>query len=242
MLVISDVHLAVDALRRVVNTGEELLILGDLVNLTDYRTGEGAIADVLGLSFARRSADSRAAGDFEGMRALWEEAASSGADRLRAEIGSAVAAQYEMVSEAMLGGSGFVIHGNVDRPELLESALPDGFQYVHGRKIEIGGAAFGFVGGGLETPIHAAGETTEDEMRRILVSDELVAVQVNDEIVPFLGKQELLDEKLGRCWNGGKRNELAAPGETCWRDLLRRHVFLVRRRTAQPLGIHALLK
>ncbi|HEY7508135.1 MAG TPA: PUA domain-containing protein [Nitrososphaera sp.] len=31
-----------------------------------------------------------------------------------------------------------------------------------------------------------------DEMRRILVSDELVAVQVNDEIVPFLGKQELL--------------------------------------------------
>ena len=170
MLVISDVHLAVDALRRVVNTGEELLILGDLVNLTDYRTGEGAIADVLGLSFARRSADSRAAGDFEGMRALWEEAASSGADRLRAEIGSAVAAQYEMVSEAMLGGSGFVIHGNVDRPELLESALPDGFQYVHGRKIEIGGAAFGFVGGGLETPIHAAGETTEDEMRRILES------------------------------------------------------------------------
>ena len=48
MLVLSDIHFALEPLRRVVATGETLLILGDLVNLTDYRTGEGAVADVLG--------------------------------------------------------------------------------------------------------------------------------------------------------------------------------------------------
>ncbi|MDF2730418.1 MAG: hypothetical protein K0T01_2205, partial [Acidimicrobiia bacterium] len=41
MLVLSDIHFATEPLRRVVAKGETLLILGDLVNLTDYRTGEG---------------------------------------------------------------------------------------------------------------------------------------------------------------------------------------------------------
>ena len=52
MLVISDVHYALDSLRRVVTSGEPVLILGDLVNLTDYRTGKGALADVLGIDFS----------------------------------------------------------------------------------------------------------------------------------------------------------------------------------------------
>jgi Icc-related predicted phosphoesterase len=200
VLVVSDVHFALDALRRVVGSGEELLILGDLVNLTDYRTGEGAIADVLGLAFARRSADSRAVGDFDGMRALWEEAAREGADRLRADIGAAVAAQYEMVSAAMEGGSGFVIHGNVDRPDLLQTSLPSTFRYVHGERMKIGDTWFGFVGGGLETPIHAAGETTEVEMGRIL--DELGPVDVLCSHVPPAVDALRTDVVTGRAERG----------------------------------------
>jgi hypothetical protein len=71
MHVVSDVHGAFDALTAVAARGEILLILGDLANLTDYRTGEGAVANALGLEFARDAARARGEGDFERMRTIW---------------------------------------------------------------------------------------------------------------------------------------------------------------------------
>lgn len=148
--------------------GKTILILGDLANLTDYRTGEGAVAEVLGLEFARKSAAARAAGDYQGMRDLWLDRAAGRTDEVRAEIGEAIDAQYRQVAVALEGGSGFVIHGNVDRPQSLRANLPDGFEYVHGRIVEIEGIRFGFVGGGVPTPIQAEGEVSDDEMRLLL--------------------------------------------------------------------------
>ena len=65
-------HGAFDALASVAATGETLLILGDLANLTDYRTGEGAVASALGIEFARDAARARGEGDFEKMRTMWQ--------------------------------------------------------------------------------------------------------------------------------------------------------------------------
>ena len=48
MLFVSDVHGAAGPLRKLVELGEPLVVLGDFVNLTDYRNGQGAVADVLG--------------------------------------------------------------------------------------------------------------------------------------------------------------------------------------------------
>ena len=167
ILVISDVHFAIDALRRVVGIGEPILILGDLVNLTDYRTGEGAIADVLGLEFARASATARAAGDYQGMRDLWSEKAAEGFEAVRAEIGEAINAQYREVATALEGGKGYVIHGNVDRPGILRDNLPPGFEYVHGKVIEIDGMRFGFAGSLMSSripfPEHAPAASPMDE-------------------------------------------------------------------------------
>ena len=49
MIFVSDVHGAIEPLRRLVDRDEQIIILGDLANLTDYRNGEGAVAEVLGL-------------------------------------------------------------------------------------------------------------------------------------------------------------------------------------------------
>jgi Icc-related predicted phosphoesterase len=170
MLVLSDIHFATEPLRRVVATGETLLILGDLVNLTDYRTGEGAVADVMGMEFARASATARGAGDYQQMRGLWLDTVGDRIDEIRAAIGEAIDAQYASVSEALEGGHGFVIHGNVDRPGSLERALPSGYEYVHGQTREIEGLRFGFVGGGAATPLQAEGEVTDEEMSRLLAT------------------------------------------------------------------------
>ena len=168
MLVVSDVHDAPVALRRLVELGEELLILGDLVNLTDYRTGQGAVASVMGIDFATRTSAARARGDYPGMRALWQEEATISGDDLRLRIGDELAGQYQRAADALSGGHGLVIHGNVDRPDALRAILPAGFEYVHGQVIERDGLRLGFVGGGVETPLGADGEVSDEEMREIL--------------------------------------------------------------------------
>jgi Icc-related predicted phosphoesterase len=170
IVAVSDVHFALSALRRVVATGHTLLILGDLVNLTDYRTGEGAVADVLGVEFARETSSARAAGDYQRMRDLWSAEVGPGFEETRSRIGEAIDAQYREVAAALAGGTGYVIHGNVDRPGSLKASLPPGFTYAHGDVVEMEGARFGFVGGGAPTPLQAEGEISEQEMATLLAS------------------------------------------------------------------------
>jgi Icc-related predicted phosphoesterase len=168
MLVLSDIHHAVEPLRKVAGSGETLVILGDLVNLTDYRTGEGAVAEVLGMDFSRESASARGVGDFQRMRSLWVEMVGDRVEEIRAAIGEAIDGQYQEISAALQGGHGYVIHGNVDRPGSLKRSLPDGYEYIHGETRDIDGLVFGFVGGGAATPLQAEGEVSEDELDRLL--------------------------------------------------------------------------
>jgi Icc-related predicted phosphoesterase len=168
MLFISDVHDAPGALRKMVALGEEIVILGDLVNLTDYRTGRGAVADVLGLEFATRTSAARAKGDYPRMRALWREEAEVVGDDLRSRIRHQLDTQYRLAADALAGGRGLVIHGNVDRPDVLAATLPPGFRYVHGEVVENHGLRIGFVGGGVSTPIGAEGEVSDSEMENLL--------------------------------------------------------------------------
>ena len=168
MLFVSDVHDSPESLARLVSLGDEVAILGDLINLNDYRTGVGAVAEVLGSDFAKATASARARGDYARMRDLWaEHAAQIGAD-LRPRIGEALERQYQAVGDALRGGRGLVIHGNVDRPDRLQESLPEGFEYVHGQRVERNGVRFGFVGGGVETPLQAAGEVSDSEMESLL--------------------------------------------------------------------------
>ena len=72
--VVSDVHAGFEALRAVAAADGPLLILGDFLNFIDYRTGEGMVADILGLEFARRAAQARGTG--ADARPMWMEAIS----------------------------------------------------------------------------------------------------------------------------------------------------------------------
>ena len=71
MYVVSDVHGAWDALERVAATGDLILILGDLVNLIDYRTNEGIIPDVVGSELVAEVAALRGIDRYEEAGALW---------------------------------------------------------------------------------------------------------------------------------------------------------------------------
>jgi Icc-related predicted phosphoesterase len=176
VLLISDVHGAFDAMRRVAAGGETLLVLGDLVNLMDYRTGEGITADLLGIEFARRAARARAAGDYAGMRALWGEAVGDEWESFRARFEQSLLDQYVATRQALTGANAYVTFGNVDRPRMLVEHLHEGVRFVDGEVVVIEGVRVGFVGGGVSTPLGAEGEVSDEEMRSKL--DRIGSVDV----------------------------------------------------------------
>ncbi|MDX1468563.1 MAG: metallophosphoesterase [Acidimicrobiia bacterium] len=165
---VSDVHGAFGPLGRLVRRGDPVVILGDLANLTDYRTGEGAVAEVLGIEFAREAARARGWNDYGAMRALWSDHVGDRIEDVRVDIGKAISTQYERAAAELDGGEGWVIHGNVDHPEALVACLPESFEYAHGATVEAEGLRIGLVGGGTVTPLRARGEVSDDDMERML--------------------------------------------------------------------------
>lgn len=140
------------------------MVLGDLINLVDYRTGEGIFAQVLGIEFARRIAASRGGSRFEEMRSLWSEKVGDRREWFRSELLDAVTEQYRLAGEALAGSEAYVTYGNVDRPELLRRSLPPGTRFLDGEVVVIEGLRVGFAGGGLTTPMNASGEVSDAEM------------------------------------------------------------------------------
>ncbi|NNF70102.1 MAG: metallophosphoesterase [Acidimicrobiia bacterium] len=163
MLLVADVHGAFGALARVAAADEPLLVLGDLLNFIDYRTLDGMIADVCGKEFVARIVELRTAGDYEGAAAVWHEFSEGRADSLRTQYDALVEQAYAATAAALEGAESYVLYGNVDRPDVLRSHLPEGSRYLDGEVVEIEGLSVGMVGGGMQT-IDTPGEVSEDDM------------------------------------------------------------------------------
>ena len=170
MLIVSDVHGAFEPLAALAAGSEAVLVLGDLLNLLDYRTGEGITADVLGLDIARRIARARGEGDFGEMRSIWAATIGDDRDAFRARFDEEARRQYREMERALEGTCGYATFGNVDRPRQLQDHLPDGWQFVDGEVLELDGWRVGVVGGGTATPLGAQGEVTDDQMREKLAA------------------------------------------------------------------------
>lgn len=161
---VADVHAEFDALANVAHRGRPVLILGDLINLIDYRTVEGIIPRVMGREFGQLVADARGRSDFAEMRRLWLEHTGSRREELTDAMESEFEKEYQECARALSGTRGWVTFGNVDRPKMLAASLPHGVTFVHGDVVELNGVRIGFVGGGTETPMKGRGEVTDDEM------------------------------------------------------------------------------
>jgi Icc-related predicted phosphoesterase len=163
MLLVSDVHGANDALARVAAMGEPLLVLGDLLNLVDYRTMDGLLAELFGKPMVAEVARLRARGDHDAARDKWRESAAGRGEDLRARLNELVEASYAETQRALEGAEAYVTYGNVDRPDMLAKALPVGSTYLDGETVEIEGLLVGFVGGAIVTT-GGPGEVTEADL------------------------------------------------------------------------------
>ncbi|MDE0138407.1 MAG: metallophosphoesterase [bacterium] len=165
MLIVSDVHGAFTELARVASLGGPLLVLGDLINFVDYRTGRGIAADVYGPEYAREFIRNRATGDWPANRRLWRRVQEGRESELAERIRAEVRRQYRAARRALLPAEkAYVIYGNVDWPEEMAVVLGDEVRLVDGEVVEIEGYSVGFAGGGVPTPARARGEVAHEAM------------------------------------------------------------------------------
>lgn len=163
MHVVSDVHGNARDLARAGEGADALICLGDLVLFLDYADhSRGIFPDLFGVENADRLVALRTARRFEEARELGARLwAGVGEDRASV-IEQAVRKQYAELFAAFPTPT-YATYGNVDMPPLWQEYAGPGTTVLDGERVEIGGRVFGFVGGGLRTPMRTPYEISDEE-------------------------------------------------------------------------------
>ncbi len=164
--VVSDVHGSTEALRRSADGADALICLGDLVLYLDYDdSSQGIFADLFGPRDTARFVALRTEGRFAEARAftagLWDAVVAREAVDRRTILDRLVRAQYAEMFEAMPAPA-YLTYGNVDVPSFWADYVRPGHTVLDGQVTEIGGLRFGFVGGGLVSPMNTPYELDEE--------------------------------------------------------------------------------
>ncbi len=226
--VVSDVHGNVRDLARAGEGADALICLGDLVLFVDYADhSRGILPDLFGAENARRLVSLRTERRYEEARALgarlW-----AGVDGDRTEvIEQAVRRQYAELFAAFPTPT-YATYGNVDVPHLWPEFAREGTVVLDGQRVQIGGRVFGFVGGGLRSPMRSGHEIGDEEYAAKI--DAVGEVDVLCTHIPP-DVPELLYDTVARRFERGSRALLDAIRRTRPRYALFGHVHqpLVRR-------------
>jgi Icc-related predicted phosphoesterase len=160
--VVSDVHGRADALARAGDGADALICLGDLVLFLDYDDVAGGIfGQMFGADAASHLIELRTERRFDEARVFSRGLWAQVGDRQTA-IEAAVRQQYSELFAAMPTPA-YVTYGNVDLPALWPDYARDGVHVLDGQTVEIGGRTFGFVGGGLQTPMRTPYEISDED-------------------------------------------------------------------------------
>ena len=160
--VVSDVHGSVDALSRAGHGADALVCLGDLVLFLDYADPRGGIfGDLFGVEAAERLIALRTAKRFdearEWSRSLWAGLGREPREVIEEQVRGQYAALFGVMPEPA-----YLTYGNVDVPALWPEFVKPGHTVLDGQTADLGGRAWGFVGGGLRTPMRTPYEIDDE--------------------------------------------------------------------------------
>ena len=155
--IVSDVHGAGHALVSAADGSDVFVCLGDLILFLDYDDPDrGIYADLFGVEHARAYIAARTANRFDEARELSDAAWAGIGVTDRAQrwtiLESMVRLQYEELFAAMPSPA-LMTYGNVDVPALWPEYVRDGHRVVDAQTVEVDGQRWGFVGGGLVSPM-----------------------------------------------------------------------------------------
>ncbi|MFB7596269.1 metallophosphoesterase [Streptomyces sp. NPDC056160] len=225
---VSDVHGNARDLARAGEGADALICLGDLILFLDYADhSRGIFPDLFGVENADRIVELRTARRFTEARELgarlW-----AGLDGERTQVvEEAVRKQYAELFAAFPTPT-YATYGNVDMPPLWPEYAREGTTVLDGERVEIGGRVFGFVGGGLRTPMRTPFEISDEEY-----AAKIEAVGEVDVLCTHIPPDvpELVYDTVARRFERGSRALLDAIRRTRPRYALFGHVHqpLVRR-------------
>jgi Icc-related predicted phosphoesterase len=219
--VISDVHGNTQALATAGDGADALVCLGDLVLFLDYADhSRGIFPDLFGVENADRIVELRTARRFDEARDLGRELWETLDVEPAAAIEGAVRRQYAEMF-ALLPTPTYATYGNVDIPTLWPEYAKQGTTVLDGERAEIGGRLFGFVGGGLRTPMRTPYEISDEEYAAKV--EALGEVDVLCSHIPP-DVPELTYDTVARRFERGSRALLAAIHRTKPRYALFGHV------------------
>lgn len=159
--VVSDVHGNAADLAGAGDGADALICLGDLVLFLDYADhSRGIFPDLFGVENADRIVELRTARRFEEARELGRRL-WAGLDR-DAAILAAVRKQYTEMFAAFPTPT-YATYGNVDIPHLWSEYARPGTTVLDGQRVELDGLLFGFVGGGLRSPMRTPFEISDED-------------------------------------------------------------------------------
>ncbi|MFC9060322.1 metallophosphoesterase [Streptomyces sp. NPDC057074] len=219
--VVSDVHGNARDLARAGEGADALICLGDLVLFLDYADhSRGIFPELFGVANADRIVELRTARRFAEARefgaGLW---AGVGGDRSKL-IEGAVRKQYAELFAAFPTPT-YATYGNVDVPPLWPEYARPGTTVLDGERVEIGGRVFGFVGGGLRSPMRTPYEISDEEY-----AAKIEAVGEVDVLCTHIPPQvpDLVYDTVARRFERGSRALLDAIRRTRPRYALFGHV------------------
>ncbi len=165
--VASDVHGAARELAGAATGSDVFVCLGDLICFLDYHDpSRGIFADLFGPDHALRYIELRTAGRYEEARALSDQAwVGIGVPERSGRwsvMEAMVRAQYEKLFEAMPAPA-LLTYGNVDLPALWPDYVREDHRVVDGDVVEMDGMRWGFVGGGLVSPMRTPYEIAPED-------------------------------------------------------------------------------
>ncbi len=163
--VVSDVHGATVPLATAADGCDAFVCLGDLILFLDYDDpGRGIVADLFGEAHARAYIAARTANQFDVARdlstAAWAARGITDPGERSEVMQAMVRSQYEQLFEAMPTPA-FLTYGNVDIPAMWPNYVRQGHTVVDGAAVEVDGMRWGFVGGGLVSPMRTPYEIPE---------------------------------------------------------------------------------
>jgi Icc-related predicted phosphoesterase len=172
--IVSDVHGAGHALGSAADGSDVFVCLGDLILFLDYDDPErGIYADLFGADHARAYIAARTANRFDEARELsdvaWAQIGITDRAQRWGILESMVRVQYEDLFAAMPSPA-LMTFGNVDVPALWPEYVREGHRVVDGEVVEVEGQRWGFVGGGLVSPMRTPYEIDPQEYASTLDS------------------------------------------------------------------------
>jgi len=167
--IISDIHGAFPALAEQLDPDDIAILLGDYVNLIDFQTLEGILADV----YSREEVAEALSIFGKGTSALREAAKKRirdimGSDPAKAaRIGELVLESYKELF-ASIPCRAYMIYGNTDNPHMVRNLADGNVEIIETGVVEIEGQRFGFISGSPHGPwtVGLPGEMNIEEYDR----------------------------------------------------------------------------